>query len=70
MNDQIEYFCTLPEHQGAEPSDAVTMHEDRWAYCPSGARDAHDWRATGGMSLDDTKGLLRRQVATRDQRSD
>jgi hypothetical protein len=55
MDDRVEYFCSRPEHQGAEPNDALTMHRDRWAYCPSGKSDGHDWRATGGKSLDEVK---------------
>jgi len=70
MTDRVDFFCARAEHQGSELDDALTMHEDRWAYFPSGARERHDWRATGGMSLDDTKRFVRRQVATRDQRSD
>jgi hypothetical protein len=49
------------------------MHEDRWAYCSAGAAEPHDWRLTGGMSLDDAKQFIRRRsipVDATDQRSD
>jgi hypothetical protein len=55
MNDRIDYVCVHRDHQGSEPNDAVTMHQDRWAYCPSGAAERHEWRPTGGMSLDHVK---------------
>ena len=63
MNDRNDFFCARAEHQGSEPNDALTMHEDRWAYCSGGAGDDHDWRSmpVGGMSLDDAKQLARRQ---------
>jgi hypothetical protein len=71
MNDRVDFFCARAEHQGSEPNDAVTMHEDRWAYCAAGAREEHEWRPTGGMSLDDVKRFAgRRPVRTADQPSD
>ena len=74
MNDRIDFVCVRAEHEGSEPNDALTMHEDRWAYCPAGASEHHDWRPTGGMSLDHVKQLVRshpiRLPDTTDQRSD
>jgi hypothetical protein len=74
MNDRVDYFCARPEHQGAEPNDALTMHRDRWAYCSAGAREHHEWQATGGMALDEVKRFaLRhpiRDISTGDRRSD
>jgi hypothetical protein len=58
MDDRVDYVCTRVEHQGSEPNDALTMHEDRWAYCPRGAREYHAWQATGGISLEETKQLV------------
>jgi hypothetical protein len=62
MNDRIDFYCARAEHQGSEPNDALTMHEDRWAYCSGAASDDHDWRSMpgGGMSLDDAKQFTRR----------
>jgi len=62
MNDRVDFYCARAEHQGSEPNDALTMHEDRWAYCSGGANDDHDWRSMpgGGMSLDDAKQFARR----------
>jgi hypothetical protein len=62
MNDRIDFFCAREEHLGSEPNDAVTMHEDRWAYCAAGAPESHEWHPmpSGGMSLDDAKQFVRR----------
>lgn len=76
MDDRIDFFCARAEHQRSEPNDAVTMHEDRWAYCAAGARAPHDWHAmpAGGMSLEDAKQFVLRQpirqVDTTGQHSD
>jgi hypothetical protein len=74
MNDRVDFVCARAEHQVLEPADVLTMHDDRWAYCPSGAREHHDWRSTNGMSLEDAKQLVRlqsnRPVDTTVQRSD
>jgi hypothetical protein len=58
MNDRVEYFCARPDHQGPEPNDALTVHTDRWAYCPA----AKGEQATGGMSLDDVKRFAVRRL--------
>ena len=76
MNDRIDFFCVRAEHQGSEPDDALTMHDDCWAYCAAAAREPHEWQAlpAGGLSLDDTKQFVRRHrinpVATTGPRSD
>jgi hypothetical protein len=74
MNDRVDFVCARAEHQGSDLDDALTMHEDRWAYCPGGARGQHVWRSTGGMSLEETKQLVSqrpiRHVDTTVQRSD
>jgi hypothetical protein len=74
MNDRVDFVCARAEHQGPEPNDALTMHEDRWAYCSAGVGDHHDWRPTGGMSLDDAKRFCQphaiQPVDPADQRSD
>jgi hypothetical protein len=60
MNDRIDFVCARAEHQGAELNEALTMHEDSWAYCASGARESHDWQRIGGMSLEDAKRFVTR----------
>jgi hypothetical protein len=76
MNDRVDFYCARAEHQGSELDDVLTMHEDRWAYCPGGAREDHDWRSmpAGAISLRDAKQFVRRHsvrpVDATDQRSD
>jgi hypothetical protein len=76
MNDRIDFFCARADHQGSEPNDAVTMHEDRWAYCSGGASADHDWRSMPGgvTTLQDAKQFARRHqirpVDATGQRSD
>ena len=74
MNDRVDFVCARAEHQGSEPDDVLTMHEELWAYCPAGASAPHDWRPTGGMSLEDAKQFGRgkpiRQIDTTPQPTD
>jgi hypothetical protein len=60
VNDRIDFVCTRVEHRSSEPNDGLTMHEDRWAYCPAGSDHRHDWQSTGGLSLDDAKRFAQR----------
>lgn len=44
VDDRIRFYCT--SHPTQVP--IVTVHEQRWAYCPGGyvaARDGHSWTA-------------------------
>ena len=49
MTPLIYFRCRNSDHQlAAAPSDAqpgspITWHEGRWAYCPLGLADGHDW---------------------------
>jgi len=61
MNDRVDFVCARAEHQESALYDALTMHEDLWAYCPGHAREHHEWRSTGGVSLEDAKQFVRRQ---------
>ena len=51
MVGQVDYYCDEPGHQTWTPGDTLTMHVDRWAYCPTGQDAGHDWQPTGGMPL-------------------
>jgi hypothetical protein len=52
VSDLIEHLCANPAHQPPEDvTSPVIMYADRWGYCPAGAVDGHDWRATGGHTL-------------------
>jgi hypothetical protein len=47
----------------------VIVYADRWGYCPAGAADGHDWRATGGRTLATVREWLGRPITVhhRDQ---
>ena len=52
MSLVIEYLCASEAHQS--PDDALNpliMHDGGCGYCPAGAAEGHDWRATGGKTL-------------------
>jgi hypothetical protein len=52
VNAVIEHLCANPEHQLLEDvASPLISYADRWGYCPAGAADGHDWRATGGKTL-------------------
>ena len=65
MDDRVDFFCARPGHRGPEPNDALTMHNERWAYCPGAEGEPHDWQPTGGMSLEDVKCLALRDPVRR-----
>ena len=62
---QIDFACVRPEHQASTLVEALTIHDEKWAYCPSAQTDGHEWRPCGGMSLDDLRRLLQRFPVTR-----
>jgi hypothetical protein len=76
MDDRVNFLCARGDHRRSEPNDALTMHQDRWAYCPGGAAKDHDWHLipAGGMSLDDAKRFMSQRpidpVDSTAQRSD
>jgi len=64
----IEYLCANPAHQ--LPDDVgspVIMYAERWAYCPAGSTDGHDWRATGGKTLTTVRDWLGRPLAPQEK---
>jgi hypothetical protein len=65
MTDQIAFVCVRPDHQVTTLVEALTIHDEQWAYCPSAQTDGHEWRPCGGMSLDDLRRLLQRFPVTR-----
>ena len=70
-NAVIEHLCAKPEHQLPEDvARPVIVHADGWGYCPAGAADGHDWRATGGKTLATVRDWLGRptepNLTTRD----
>ena len=65
MTDQVDFVCVRPDHQVTTLGEALTVHADKWAYCPSAHTDGHEWRACGGLGLEDLKRLLQRFPVTR-----
>jgi hypothetical protein len=45
MTNQIDFVCIRPEHQTSPRAEALTKHDEMWAYCPSAQPDAHEWRS-------------------------
>jgi len=75
MDDRVDFVCARADHRRSEPNDALTMHQDLWAYCPGGAAKDHDWHLmpAGGKSLDDAKRFVSQPIDPVDstaQRSD
>ena len=62
----IEHLCATPEHQPPEDvARPVILYAGRWGYCPAGAVDGHDWRATGGRTLGTVREWLGRPPMAR-----
>lgn len=61
----IEYLCASEGHQWPEDAPRpLIMHEGGCGYCPAGAADGHDWRATGGKTLATVREWMGRSVTT------
>ena len=61
MSGIIEHLCAEPSHQLAEDApDPVIVYLSKLAYCPAGAVEGHDWRATGGKTLGTVRDWLAR----------
>jgi hypothetical protein len=65
MTDQIDFICIRADHQVTTLVEALTIHDERWAYCPSAQTDGHEWRPSGGRSLGDLRTLLQTVPVTR-----
>ena len=60
----VEYLCASQEHQSAvDAPDSLLNHDGACGYCPAGAADGHDWRATGGKTLATVREWLGRPVS-------
>jgi len=57
MTDQVDFVCVRSDSTFAE---SLTIHDERWAYCPSAQTAGHDWRECGGLTAENLKGLLQR----------
>ena len=65
MTDRVDFVCARPDHQVTTLGEELTVHAEKWAYCPSAHHDGHEWRACGGLGLEDLKRLLQRFPVTR-----
>jgi hypothetical protein len=64
MTNQVDFVCVRPDHQVSTLVEALTVHDELWAYCPSAQPEPHDWRPCGGMDLADLRTLLQSFPAT------
>ncbi len=63
----VVFACRCRAHQSdphCEWPNSVTMHEHRWAFCPSGEADGHEWEPIEPSSVD---ALRRAQHRYRDR---
>jgi hypothetical protein len=65
MTNQIDFVCVRSDHQITTFVEALTINDDKWAYCPSAQTDGHEWRACGATGLEDLRTLLRLFPVTR-----
>jgi hypothetical protein len=65
VTDQVDFVCVRADHQIGTFVEALTIHDERWAYCPSADADGHEWRACEAMPADELERLLRRFPAAR-----
>lgn len=64
MAGPIRFVCVEPQHQHAPEqfSNSLTIHENRWAFCPAGTTKDHVWQATEPTTVD----ALRRAARAHD----
>jgi hypothetical protein len=62
----IHYFCRHPDHQklARDPIDdpaanPITLYEKEWAFCPSGAKQDHQWDRIDGLTVDELRERIR-----------
>ena len=65
MTNQVDFVCVRPDHQVTTFVEALTVNDEKWAYCPSAQTDEHEWRLCGGLSLEDLRRLLQHVPVTR-----
>ena len=65
----IYYRCVTEKHQEPRPqgpSDLLTVHEGKWAYCPHDIRaTGHEWKDTGGKTVVEVRLLVDRERAAK-----
>lgn len=63
MSAPVAFACRNPKHRGHPDviSNAITINEGQWAFCPIGAIDEHIWERTESASLDTLRRPLVRE---------
>jgi hypothetical protein len=63
MSAPVHFFCRNPKHRGHPDilSNAITINEGEWAFCPAGAVDEHVWERTQSANLDALRHPLARE---------
>jgi hypothetical protein len=71
MAPLIYFSCHAATHQlgdarnGDQPTSPITWHDGRWAYCPAGAWEGHEWRnVVPPSSLDELRRAAKREAAS------
>lgn len=52
--EQVRFICRSAQHARAGRDQAggvLTIEDGKWAYCPWGKTDHHEWTAIEGMDL-------------------
>ena len=52
--DQVRFICASAEHAQAgrdQNGGVLTVEDGKWAYCPWGKTDQHEWNPVDGMDL-------------------
>jgi len=57
MSASVAFFCRNPKHRRNPDiiSNAITINQGEWAFCPNGAIDEHVWERTQTTNLDALK---------------
>ena len=63
MSAAVAFFCRNPKHRGHPDiiSNAITINEGEWAFCPIGAVDEHLWERIQSTNVDALKHPLPRE---------
>lgn len=63
MNTLVQYVCRAKDHQqlalfeanAAWAPNPMTFYEGRWAYCPAGKSEGHDWQPIEGQKFEELR---------------
>lgn len=59
----IDYLCASEAHHvPVDAASPVIVFDGGRGYCPAGASEEHDWRATGGRTLATVREWMGRSV--------